>query len=162
MTKLVYKHIANKVILTQHQYNLDYLKHFTRLKRSSLKVAHKLLFDLLAYFYHNPTISDISSSLQSVITFCDSSYALSRGDESLLLEFLDRCFLNDNCQHFYKIMFDCGDKTSRFYIGKITAFVLNKAFQLYDESDNKLAPKLIQLKEAAESIIIKFVNALRS
>lgn len=63
MVRFVYKYISNKVILTQHHYKLDYLQHFTRLKRSSLKVAHKVLFDLLAYYLKNTQMNDLTSSL---------------------------------------------------------------------------------------------------
>jgi len=63
MLKQLFKHIANKILLGQHNYKLDYIPHFTRLKKVSLDIGHKTMFDLLAYYYYNTQMSDFTSSL---------------------------------------------------------------------------------------------------
>lgn len=77
-------------------------------------------------------MSDIASSFGSIIQFCDSHYSLTRGDDSLLLDFINEAYLNDNCAHFFNIMFYCPDKTSRYYIGKMTSALINKVFSIYE------------------------------
>lgn len=64
--------------------------------------------------------------------FCDSHYSLSRNQDSLLLRFIKKAYLEDECRHFFSIMFDCSDKTPRFYIGKLTAFIINKAYSMVE------------------------------
>jgi len=67
LLRFIFKHIANKIVLSQHQYKLDYLPNFTRLKKITMKIAHKALFEFLAYYYYNTQLSDITTSLQSVV-----------------------------------------------------------------------------------------------
>lgn len=50
---------------------------------------------------------------------------------NVLINFLIEVYLNDRLLNFYSIMFTCGDKTSKFYVGKITSSLLKKVFQLY-------------------------------
>lgn len=102
-----------------------------RVKKACIKIAKKVMFDMLAYYNMNTQMNDINSSLSSIITFCDSYLALQRGEESILLDFLNEAYLNDNCSHFFSIMLNCPDKTSRYYIGKMTTNVINKVFSLY-------------------------------
>jgi len=43
-------------------------------------------------------------------------------------------------------MFECTDKTSRYYLGRFTAYVINKIYQIYDEAENKEAESLLKVK----------------
>lgn len=131
LVKGILRHVANGVVTTSHQYSLDYLPWFHKVKSCSLKIASKVCFDMLAYFNLNTQISDITTSLQTIFTFSDSYFYLKRGDPSLLLEFMVTTYLQDGCKHFLSIMFDCPDKTSRFYCGKLTAILLNKVFAIH-------------------------------
>ena len=88
MIKLTLRHLANNVITSQHQFKLEYLPQFWRLKSMALKVAGKAMFDMLSYYNYNIQMSDITSSLSTIFTFADSVYTLNRGDGSLLLEFI--------------------------------------------------------------------------
>jgi len=63
------------------------------------------MFDMLAYYNYNTQIADITSSLNTILTFSDSAYTLSRGDTSVIFEFLKEYYLGDGCQHFFNIMF---------------------------------------------------------
>jgi hypothetical protein len=49
-------------------------------------------------------------------------------------------------------MFNCPDKTSRYYIGKMTSNIINKVFQIYKEAptESKDNIHLKELVEAAE------------
>jgi ubiquitin carboxyl-terminal hydrolase 34 len=51
IVKSVFKHIADHVLLTQHRYGLDHIQYFNRIKKTTLKIARKSMFDLLAYFF---------------------------------------------------------------------------------------------------------------
>ncbi len=93
-----------------------------------MKVAGKALFDMLAYYNLNTQMSDITSSLQTIFTFGDSQFTLNRGDPSLFMVFLQQAYLEDDCAHFLKIMFDCTDKTSRFYTGRLTSVMVNRIY----------------------------------
>ena len=100
------------------------------------------MFDMLSYYNYNTQMNDINNSLGSILTFCDAHYALVRGEDSTLLEFINEAYLKDNCRSFLNIMFNCPDKTSRYYIGKLTSSVINRVFTIYSESLNKEAPKI--------------------
>lgn len=51
--KRIFKQVANELLLTSHRYDWGYRQHFSDLKRVSLEVAGKLLFDMLAYYDKN-------------------------------------------------------------------------------------------------------------
>lgn len=137
LLKSIFKHIANKVLLCQHHYSLDYIPYFTQLKRITMKLAHKSVFELLAYYYYNSQLSDILNSLTSIIQFTDSSYSLSRGHDSILTEFLELAFFSDSISHFMKVALECTDKSSRYYVCKLTTVIVNKVYRLWDEAENK-------------------------
>ena len=118
------------------------------------------MFDQLAMYFHNIQMNDITSSFGSIIQFCDSHYSLTRGDDSLLLEFVNNAYLNDNCQRFFNIMFTCTDKTSRYYIGRMTSTLINKVFSIYGSAEDKEAPKLAALSAATDNLLSKIVKAL--
>ena len=62
-------------------------------------------------------------------------------------------------------MFDCTDKTSRFYIGKLTGIMLNRIYTIYQDCiDSKQAPceALEALKATADGLLIKFFKALKT
>jgi len=50
------------------------------------------------------------------------------------MEYINDALLDDKCQNFFNIMFNCPDKTSRYYIGKMTSAIINKAFSIYQEA----------------------------
>ena len=83
--------------MSQHQYKFDYLHNFLKLKRASFKIGQKVLFDMLSYYLYNTSMSDITSSLQTIMTFSDSPYTFNRGHPSLLHEILKNSDLDDNC-----------------------------------------------------------------
>jgi len=159
------RHVANNILTTQHQYKLDYLPEFHRLKNTCLKLASKTMFDMLAQFYYNTQMSDITSSLQTIFTFSDSAFTLNRGDPSLMLEFMKSAYLEDGFVNFFNIMFDCSDKTSRFYIGRVTSILINKIYHLYQDAVDKgqtLSEALMELKETADSFVVVLVKSLKS
>jgi hypothetical protein len=98
------------------------------------------MFDMLSYYYYNTQVSDITSSFQTLLTFSDSYYTLQKGDTSLIMEFIKSAYLEDNCEHLMNIMFTCSDKTTRFYIGRLTTLVINKVYLIYKESMDKPIP----------------------
>ncbi|CDW89068.1 ubiquitin carboxyl-terminal hydrolase family protein [Stylonychia lemnae] len=160
LLRFIFKHIANKIVLSQHQYKLDYLPNFTRLKNITMRIAHKSLFEFLAYYYYNTQLSDITTSLQSIVQFLDSGFSLSRNQDSFLLKFLKKALVKDNCEQFYKVMFECTDKTSRYYLGKFIAYLMNKIYQIYDEAENKEAESLVKLKAQADTLLLSFILKL--
>lgn len=122
------------------------------------------MFDMLTYFNINTQMSDITNSLQTIFTFCDSHYSLTR-DPSLLLEFINDWYTEEDFKHFLNIMFDCPDKTSRFYTGKLTGILINKVYQVYQDCVTQgVQPndKLEELKKAADTIVIQIIKNLKS
>jgi hypothetical protein len=122
------------------------------------------MFDMLAYANLNTQMSDITTSLQSIFTFCDSPYSLTK-DPSLLKGFIETYYLDDQCKHFLNIMFDCSDKTSRFYSGRLTTIVINKAYQVVKDSLAKgthQSDRLAELKTLADTLVITLVKSLRT
>lgn len=164
LVKGVLKHIANNVVTTQHHYKHDYLHWFYKLKEASLKIAGKVMFDMLAFFNLNTQMSDITSSLQTIFTFSDSHYSLRR-DHSLLRQVIETFYLADGCKHFLNIMFDCSDKTSRVYIGKLTSNLINKANQVYQDCLEKgveLSESMKDLKFSVDTLTIKLIQSLKT
>lgn len=68
---------------------------------------------MLCYFDHNVIINDFCSNFETILLFTDSPMALESGDRSIVAKFVQKFFLEDGCDHFYKIMFNCIDSTSR-------------------------------------------------
>ena len=93
--KGILKHVANNIVMTQYQYPQEYVHHFIALKHTALKIAGKVMFDMLAYYNYNTQMADITSSLQTILTFSDSAFTLHRGDSSTILEFLKEYYLGD-------------------------------------------------------------------
>ena len=89
------------------------------------------MFDMLAYYFYNVQMAEITSTMQTILTFSDSVFTFERGDPSVIMEFVKEYYLGDGCQNFFNIMFQCTDKTSRMYIGKLTSVVVNKIYNLY-------------------------------
>jgi len=46
---------------------------------------------------YNTSMSDITSSMQTVMTFSDSPYTFSKGDPSILHQVLQNSYMQDNC-----------------------------------------------------------------
>ena len=59
-------------------------------------------------------------------------------------------------------MFNCTDKTSRYYIGRLTALVINKAFKIYEDVEDKDAPKVKELYDAVDELTFLLVKTLAS
>jgi len=55
------------------------------------------MFDMLSYYLYNTSMSDITSSLQTIMTFSDSPYTFSKGETSLLHEILKNSYMDDGC-----------------------------------------------------------------
>lgn len=96
------------------------MKYFPVLKTLSLELVDKVVMDMLAYYDRNTSaIVGITNSASSIMTFCDSKYDLKSGKTSLVVAFLKRILLDDQGDHFFKIMFTCSDQNSRINIGKL-------------------------------------------
>ena len=159
------KHIANHSVMTQHLYKLDYMQQFHKLKRVAFSIAQKVNLDMQAYYMNNSQMTDITASMQTILTFSDSPYTFFRGDPSILHQVLKTSYMEDECQHLMTIMFLCTDKTSRFYIGKFTTIVINKIYQIYSDTakkDNGIPDSLELLKQDADKILCKLIKALKT
>ena len=90
------------------------------------------MMDFLCHFFENSTMQPICDNMCSVLTFSDSyvNYA-SNKEPSIIVEFIKRTYLNDNCQYFFEIMFNCVDQTARNWIGTMTANTMNKAMRIF-------------------------------
>lgn len=82
------RHVANHSVMSQHHYKIDYLHNFTKLKRVCFQITQKVMFDMLSYYLYNTSMSDITSSAETIMTFSDSPYTFSKGEPSLLHEIL--------------------------------------------------------------------------
>jgi hypothetical protein len=83
----------------------------------------------------------------------------------LLNEIIKHSYIEDDCSHFLNIMFQCTDKTSRFYIGRLTSMLINKVYSVYREALDKkivLPGSLVELKDNADKLVIRFFKALKT
>jgi hypothetical protein len=99
--------------MTSHQYDYHYQKEFFRLKKTSLDIGGKVVMDMLAYYDENTQISSLVNHLGSILTFSDSAFSCKTNEESLVLDFAKKYFLDDGGNHFFNLMFKCSDSTSR-------------------------------------------------
>ena len=51
-------------------------------------------------------------------------------EEPILLALLENYFLVDSCSSLFHLLFNCPDMTTRQYIAKFTATVINRAFSI--------------------------------
>ena len=159
LVKLVLKHIANNLCMTQHTYGTEYSKYFYRMKSMALKIAHKVMFDFLSHYNENATMVPISESMSTIFTFSDSfvSFVSKHEEPSILCEFIQRFYLEDKCKYLFEIMFNCPDAQARFNIGRVTSNVINKAFRIVgicsEKEEEREHPKVVQIREAIEEFM---------
>lgn len=135
LTKEILRCIGQDLVLTSHQYPYEYHQYFVQLKEASLEMAGKLIFDMLCYFDHNVQLSSTAGYLSSILTFSDSRFSLKNKQPSLVVKFAKQFFLDDCCEHFFKIMFTCTDATSRRQAGAAASRVMVRLFKLYADCD---------------------------
>jgi hypothetical protein len=103
------------------------------LKKDSLDIGGKLLFDLLAYYDLNVQLSDTVTNLSGILTFADSQHMIRAGKPSVVVGLVKKYYFEDASQHFFNIMFSCTDASSRTHIGSFTQKVISRLFRLYDD-----------------------------
>lgn len=88
LIKAILRQVADAQLKSLNQFSTDVWQKYHRLKSLALKVAGKVMFDMLAYYNLNTAMTDITSSLQTIWTFGDSQFTLKRGDPSLFMQFI--------------------------------------------------------------------------
>lgn len=158
LIKLALKHISSNLTMTQHRFGVDYQVYFKRMNQMSLRIGAKVMFDFLSHYHENACLTHITDAMSTLATFSEAHVSfLANEGPSVLVEFINEIFLNDQCTYFFKLMFTCTDSASRLYCGKVAANVINKAFRIYgilsqgENAEKNLAnPKLQTLKEALD------------
>jgi hypothetical protein len=136
LLRAVFKVIGSELMLTSHTYEYSYqVQHFPRLKETSLQLAAKVVFDMLCYYDRNTQLGAVVDHVGSIITFSDSRHSLKGGATSTVANFLLRVLLDDNGEHFLKIMFTCTDASSRKHAGKLVGRALSRLFKLYADCE---------------------------
>jgi hypothetical protein len=123
--------IGTNHVLSSHKYDHHYQVHFHKLKQISLDIGGKVMYDMLCYYDRNVQLATISNSMGTILTFSDSQYFLTSGTPSIVVTFVRKYLLEDSCQHFFKIMFQCSDQTSRNHAGKLASKAIVRLFKLY-------------------------------
>jgi hypothetical protein len=169
LVKLVLGHIVSECCLTEHRFGYDYRNegHFHRMKDLSMQIGSKVMFDFLTHFYENATMHPIQDSMTSILTFSDSYVSFANESEpSVILDCIQRTYLDDNCEYFFEIMFKCVDQQARDYIGKLTASVFNKAMRIYgicsQDPEQKDKPKVVQLGKMIDEFMTKCILVLQT
>ena len=98
MCRRILKLTGNDLVLTTHKYPYEYQPNFYKLKKQSLTIAGKIIFDMLVYYEMNFSLSEVVSSFESILTFCDSPYFIKKGDDCLTADFLNTHFLDNGVQ----------------------------------------------------------------
>jgi len=101
--------IGTNHVLSSHKYDHHYQVNFHKLKQISLDIGGKFMYDMLCYYDRNVQLATISNSMGTILTFSDSQYFLTSGTPSIVVTFVRKYLLEDSCQHFFKIMFQCSD-----------------------------------------------------
>mmetsp|Transcript_39087 Transcript_39087/g.59590 ORF Transcript_39087/g.59590 Transcript_39087/m.59590 type:complete len:511 (-) Transcript_39087:53-1585(-) len=160
MTRRILRYTGSDLVLSSHRYPYEYQGEFFKLKRQTLKAAGKVVFDMLAYYDLNVQLSEIINNFESILTFCDSTYSIKRGDPCLTLEFLKEFFFasTEQTDHVFSIMFQCTDTISRRQTANLLTKVMVKLFKLYAE----FTPEDRELEAVIEiwTVINKFMDTI--
>ena len=111
---------------------------------------------MLCYAEKNGALAAIVDSAGSIMTFSDSRFSIKSGEPSINLGFLRNTLLDDNCAHFFKVMFTCTDSSSRKYAAKLISNCIIRSCKLFADLDPELRetnPLAIELKEGLRSLI---------
>jgi len=87
----------------------------------------------------------------------------SQKQEPLIVGFLKKHFLSDNCQGLFELLFQCPDSSSRLYIAKVVARLLNRAFAIWGvcsesekDKDHHLVHELYKIiHEIMQTLLLK-------
>ena len=153
------------MVMTSHTYDWTYNRtYFPILKKTSLDLLGKTVFDMLAYYDKNITIAPIIGSAATIMTFCDSRFYLSENISSIVGEFLKQFLIDDAGAHFFKIMFTCYDAHSRLNCGKLVASAVTRMIKLYDEfTDEDLdKPAFQEVKTVIDQSLDILFNVLKT
>jgi hypothetical protein len=71
------------------------------------------------------------SSVGSILLFADNSFQLQSGERSHIAALAQKYLLDDQGDHFFKIMLKCTDSHSRKYAGKLMKEVMSYLIKLY-------------------------------
>ena len=129
-----YKVIGNDLIMgfSNTHYDPNLVKEFNPLlKTVSLDLAGKAMFDMLAYYNLNSSMSGLVGSIGSILLFADNSFQLQSGQRSHIAAFAQKYLLDDQGAHFLKIMLKCTDATARKYAGKLMKEVVLYLIKLH-------------------------------
>jgi len=100
LIKLMMQTIVNDHCMGEHRFSHEYKMagHCHKMKTMALQISSKVMLDFLSHFFENSTMQPICESMNSVMTFSDSyvSFATQKSP-SIILEFIKRTFLADNC-----------------------------------------------------------------
>jgi len=90
------------------------------------------MFDFLSRYNDKSSIAPICEAMCNVVVFSESwiSFCTQRGS-NLIVNFIKKHYLQDNCKAFFELMFICGDQLARQYIAKFTAKIINRGFQIW-------------------------------
>ena len=157
---LVLKHISADLSMTQHQYPLEYIEYFNKMHQVALKIGQKVMFDFLSHYHENSAcLSNISDYMSTIFTFSDSfvSFVRKADEPSVICDWIEQTLLADQCTYFFHLMFNCPDKSSRLYCGKIVASTVNKGFKILaiceSKPEEKDHPKVVKLRTAINSFM---------
>lgn len=148
----VFKLIGGDMVMTSHRYPHEYQPNFVNLKKNSLDIGGKVLFDLLAYYDLNVQISDTVNHLGGILTFADSQHHVRAGSSSVVVGLVKKYYFEDASQHFFAIMFTCSDASSRTHVGSFTQKVISRLFRLYDDFTAEERETLDTVKEIYSTI----------
>jgi hypothetical protein len=84
-----------------------------------VNIGSKMLLEIIAKAYNNSSMKEVTEILMS----------LYESSQPALLNFMDD-MLKDNCKYIFSLLLDCTDKVSRTNIMKLTAFIVNKCFDI--------------------------------
>ena len=135
------------------------------LNRMGFIIGHKVIFDLLSHYKDEKNnMSQIVDYLSTVITFTESYVGFTKTEDSLMMEFIEKNLLEDNCEYFFHVMFNSPDKTTRLYCGKFVSNIVNKCFRIWgvcsEDPEKKDHPKIHKLKELLFKLMDRFIDIL--
>lgn len=165
LVKSILQLISDKHMMAQHKYNFEYAHNFDTLKKLSLQVGHRTLFDFLSHYNSKKQLLGISDALQSILLYTESyvTYVSSARPTTILVDFINEYYLKDSLANFWELMFVCQDEPTRMQIAKFTARLINRAFIIWGrcaEQHGKENERLVQLWSTLDSLMKNLVYKL--
>ena len=163
------RHITATVLDLEDDAPEDALTVFRPIQAAVLEIGEKVVFDMLTHSERDTFSKSICSSMRSIFSFSDpvADFGKDPSTPSLLLEYLKKNYLSDQCAYFFRVMYESNaNKNAKDHIARTTARAVCKAIKILsrcaDEPARMESPLVQELSEVTDQVVSLLFNALKT